>query len=365
MFKVKWLKFYILILISSFISAITLSYLKPSFENIYSFFYVFFLLTIPSITVLFLIKHDFKRFTDTVHSILNQIDDGIIIKDEQGKYTYCNEIVAKVLGTTTQDIIGKNIHDFSNNKEQNSFIDDNFQEVLSTFEKQKVNQSTTDVNTGKIHYLSATKIPFKNSRNKKYVFILAKDITEIKILKEETEKTRSRLEKVLEASEECIWEWNAKTNKTNFNHQWERITGIVKSDHAYEDFEQAILPEDKLLYHQATERTLKENVPFNIEFRMKRPDSTVIWVWNRGRIAEYDEEGNPLWVVGITMDITTSKQALAKIKELAYYDQLTGLANRTTLENELKKVSGDNEPSSAYSGLLLIDLDRFKLLNDG
>ncbi|MGB7391111.1 putative bifunctional diguanylate cyclase/phosphodiesterase, partial [Marinomonas sp.] len=104
--------------------------------------------------------------------------------------------------------------------------------------------------------------------------------------------------------------------------------------------------------------------PYNIEFRMKRPDGKVIWVWDRGRVAEVDENGDPIWLVGIILDITTEKLNQQKIERLAYYDSLTGLVNRTQLEVELDEVIQLSVQKGQYSAVLFLDLDRFKLLND-
>jgi diguanylate cyclase (GGDEF)-like protein/PAS domain S-box-containing protein len=64
-------------------------------------------------------------------------------------------------------------------------------------------------------------------------------------------------------------------------------------------------------------------------------------------------------------DVTESKIVEEKLKHLAHYDQLTGLANRTSLQNDLNEAirSSDGLPGSATS-IAIFDLDGFKDIND-
>ena len=64
-------------------------------------------------------------------------------------------------------------------------------------------------------------------------------------------------------------------------------------------------------------------------------------------------------------DVTESKIVGEKLKHLAHYDQLTGLANRTSLHNDLNQAlsSSDGSPSGATS-IAMFDLDGFKDIND-
>jgi len=68
--------------------------------------------------------------------------------------------------------------------------------------------------------------------------------------------------------------------------------------------------------------------------------------------------------VGVLQDITDIHEARSEIERLAYYDNLTGMANRTLLNNKIASTV-DNLPNSlSYSGLILLDLDGFKMIND-
>ena len=77
-----------------------------------------------------------------------------------------------------------------------------------------------------------------------------------------------------------------------------------------------------------------------------------------------DGSGTVTHYVGTHFDISERKRAEEKINELAFFDQLTGLPNRTLLLDRLKQAMTTSSRSGSYGALLFIDLDNFKELND-
>ncbi|MES2367521.1 MAG: EAL domain-containing protein [Pseudomonadota bacterium] len=68
--------------------------------------------------------------------------------------------------------------------------------------------------------------------------------------------------------------------------------------------------------------------------------------------------------IGTHFDISERKKAEEKINDLAFFDQLTGLPNRTLLMDRLNLAMSASTRSGNMGALLLIDLDNFKTLND-
>jgi diguanylate cyclase (GGDEF)-like protein len=100
-----------------------------------------------------------------------------------------------------------------------------------------------------------------------------------------------------------------------------------------------------------------------MDFRFRRPDGQVIDI----QIRVWPIEVNDSWVLrigGTLQDISTSKEAERQLEQLAYFDPLTGLANRALFKRELSGEVERLKQGSGEAGLLLIDLDRFKEVND-
>lgn len=78
----------------------------------------------------------------------------------------------------------------------------------------------------------------------------------------------------------------------------------------------------------------------------------------------YNAEGNVEQIVAMLMDVSEQKQAREHIVCLAHYDQLTGLANRTLLRERFSRETSRAQRDGRHMALCLIDLDKFKTVND-
>lgn len=86
--------------------------------------------------------------------------------------------------------------------------------------------------------------------------------------------------------------------------------------------------------------------------------------WLQGNsMPERLPDGSVLWS-GFVTDITEAKVAEARINQLAFYDNLTGIPNRRLFEDRMEMAIAATSRSKSYSALLFLDLDNFKSLND-
>ncbi len=76
------------------------------------------------------------------------------------------------------------------------------------------------------------------------------------------------------------------------------------------------------------------------------------------------DDGIVTHYIGTHQDNTERLRATEKIRELAFFDQLTGLSNRTVLLDRLGQAMTGSGRSASFGALLFIDLDHFKTLND-
>lgn len=86
--------------------------------------------------------------------------------------------------------------------------------------------------------------------------------------------------------------------------------------------------------------------------------------WMRLSIAAAREAGRTARIFGSKQDITSDRQVVERLRRQAETDPLTGLANRLVFQARYREVIGDSLNHGFASALVLIDLDRFKELND-
>lgn len=100
------------------------------------------------------------------------------------------------------------------------------------------------------------------------------------------------------------------------------------------------------------------------EYRFKHKDGTYLWVRDEMRLITNDK-GNPFEIVGYWIDITEQKHAEEQITQRAFYDQLTGLPNRSLFIDRLRVSLEYRKRNQDYLfAVLFIDVDRFKIVND-
>lgn len=126
-------------------------------------------------------------------------------------------------------------------------------------------------------------------------------------------------------------------------------------------FADLVHPDDRRRIWTEVQLAVAEQRPFELEYRIRRRDGNEIWVWEQGCAVEFDDR---LVLEGITIDITRRKEMEQKLALLATQDPLTGLYNRRELEqqfhDELTRAARYERPL----GLLWIDVDSFKAIND-
>ena len=86
--------------------------------------------------------------------------------------------------------------------------------------------------------------------------------------------------------------------------------------------------------------------------------------WMRLLINTDGGGGRPARIFGSKQDITSDRQTMENLRRQAETDPLTGLANRAVFQARYREVVGDSLNHGFASALVLIDLDRFKELND-
>jgi diguanylate cyclase (GGDEF)-like protein len=98
----------------------------------------------------------------------------------------------------------------------------------------------------------------------------------------------------------------------------------------------------------------------DVEIRTWRGESR----WMRLAINAIGEGGRTVRIFGSKQDITADREAFESLRRQAETDPLTGLANRSVFQARYSEVVRDSLNYGSASALVLIDLDRFKELND-
>jgi diguanylate cyclase (GGDEF)-like protein/PAS domain S-box-containing protein len=128
-------------------------------------------------------------------------------------------------------------------------------------------------------------------------------------------------------------------------------------------FARLLHPDDRERVLAAHARTHDTHEPLSLEYRLIARDGRVVWLRDEG-VVVLDEHGQPLNMQGYLLDITREREAEQQLRQLALYDPLTGLANRAFFHERLRHAIMLRREEGQATGLLYIDLDGFKGIND-
>jgi len=124
-----------------------------------------------------------------------------------------------------------------------------------------------------------------------------------------------------------------------------------------------IAPEDRAGVRASLEHAVTDAASHRMEFRVRRPDGQIRHLWAEGH-CECDDAGKVVAQFGICQDITERRRSEERIAYLAYHDALTGLPNRALFLDRLDQALARARRSNLAAAVLILDLDRFKDVND-
>jgi diguanylate cyclase (GGDEF)-like protein/PAS domain S-box-containing protein len=109
---------------------------------------------------------------------------------------------------------------------------------------------------------------------------------------------------------------------------------------------------------------LEKNEPFsNLIYRYEAPSGKKGFMSVAGE-PRFNTNGEFVGYHGVARDISAERKTQEKIYQLAHFDALTGLMNRTMLNDHLERTISESERHGRTAALLFIDLDGFKAIND-
>jgi diguanylate cyclase (GGDEF)-like protein/PAS domain S-box-containing protein len=105
------------------------------------------------------------------------------------------------------------------------------------------------------------------------------------------------------------------------------------------------------------------NDTFGDERRFIRPDGSIVWASTTVSVVR-DQDGAPDYLFAQLADMTERKELEHELTHLALHDSLTGLPNRALLTDRLVHSLARSHRRHSQLGVLFLDVDRFKLVND-
>lgn len=191
------------------------------------------------------------------------------------------------------------------------------------------------------------------------VMVTARDVTGYAESVLRAERDRQRLTMALELDDLLVREYDLRTQEMYFSGHAPELQRYCTFK---EDPLEIVHPDDRQRCADlVASRRLGEARVF--EFKLKRDDGVETWVRSVGKVF-VGQDGQPEKLVNLFKDITDRRRQTEAIETLAFKDPLTGLPNRTLFQHRFQEAVAASETLGEMFGLIMIDVDHFKDIND-
>jgi PAS domain S-box-containing protein len=155
-----------------------------------------------------------------------------------------------------------------------------------------------------------------------------------------------KLRVALGAGRMGVWEWSIATGRVTWSPTLEMVHGLSPGtfEGTFEAYQRDVHPDDRDGLLRSLKQALESQREYHVEYRIVRPDGEVRWVAGYGDVLAH-EDGLPVAMTGVCMDITERKQA-------EHVRQASAAQLEQTLR-ELEQTLRDNE---LFAGILAHDL---------
>ncbi len=144
------------------------------------------------------------------------------------------------------------------------------------------------------------------------------DVNDYKKAQEALRLSEERLQLALEASGDGLWDWNISTDEAYLSSRWLKMLGydVNETPISFRTWKSLIHPEDKPRVMEIFNSHLKDNsVPYDFDYRVRTKSGYWKWISNYGKVVAWDQNGNPVRMVGIHKDISDRKLTEETLQE--------------------------------------------------
>ncbi len=168
-------------------------------------------------------------------------------------------------------------------------------------------------------------------------------------------------------AQEALWDWDLISDRMHLSARWRALIGLTPADvdRSSDEWLARIHPADRAqLQVDIAAQLAGHGDHFESEHRVRHEDGRWLRLQWSGTILR-DAEGRAFRAAGSVRDTTQQRRVEELAKRGALYDQLTGLPNRTLAFDLLRRaIVRTSRPGERRFAAILVDLDRFNLLND-
>jgi diguanylate cyclase (GGDEF)-like protein/PAS domain S-box-containing protein len=327
---------------------------------------------IKNITVRSKMEQQLVKTQSQMESFFQCTKDAINITTLNGKLMYVNPSFEKMFGWSSEELLGKSLpiiphHLYEESKKMRTQLVRGG--YINDYEAEYVRKD------GSLIDVSVTVSPLIDENDQIYAFAaITRDISERiksqKSLQEKDEQYQQALELsekryrlIAENSTDLIRIVDVFGMNSYVSPSHEQVLGYKPDELDGKRFDTIIHPEDKELINQIYQNYFPTPQKAKVEYRFQHKNGSCVWL-EAISTPVFDKDQQLSYFLVVSRDITERRIVEGQLKEMAFYDSLTGVPNRRLFLDHLLQCIKEAEEMQKGIALFYLDCDRFKWVND-
>ncbi len=274
--------------------------------------------TIENITSEHLARTQLEERESLLQNVLASIPDHIWVKDLNGTYLTCNQTFADQMGCTIAEIVGSTDSAWVT-QAQDQYIRDMDQICLESGQRVVMEEAFVSLANplGDLHEFIKT--PMRDAHGSIVGLLgMARNIQERKKAEAFLRDTTEQLELAILGADLARWSHDLTTPKGYYIdevacHMLGRDTMDAKTGRTWGHL---IHPDDLPMTLHAMQAHLDGETPaYRVEYRARHSDGRWIWLFSKGKVVQFAQDGTPQRMVGTLADISVRKQFEDRLRE--------------------------------------------------
>jgi diguanylate cyclase (GGDEF)-like protein/PAS domain S-box-containing protein len=305
-----------------------------------------------------------RQSEERYRNVLEGIEESYYEVDLTGNYTFFNNALCRQLGYSREELMGMNYRVYTP-PENLKKVFQTFNQVYRTSEPLKLFNMEQIRKDGTRIVADPSVFPLRNEKGEIIGFRgVSRDVTERIHMEEALRQSEERYRTILAEIEEGYYEVDLAGNIKFVNRAACRQFGYSEEELVGSNYRVYVLKEDIKGVYKAWNKVYRTGEPLqSYPFATVRKDGTQMFVENSVSPLR-NKEGTIIGFRAVSRDVTQRKQFEQKLAEMATHDTLTGLPNRALLSDRLTMGLAHTRRSGNKLAVLMLDLDKFKIIND-
>jgi PAS domain S-box-containing protein len=267
-----------------------------------------------------------EEITARLAAIVASSSDAIVGKTLDGIVTSWNAAAERIFGYTAAEIVGKPIFtlipDELHEAERVLLARIRSGERVDFFETVRIRKDGQQVD------IALSVSPIRNAQGQMVgASSIKRDITERKQAAEALSQSQERLQLAVKAARLGTWQWHIATDALSWDEALHQLYAIEPGQKVtrFEQFIERVHQDDRAFVSATLKQALLGSGGLDYQFRIVHPDGRVRWLADQGRLVR-DQEGKPIYLTGVCLDITERKQMEVRLLQSQRMDSVGQLA---------------------------------------